>query len=230
MSTNPMRCTLFGGVVVPLAVLASPAVNAAEPTGARQDAAPIVIAQASNAASARSASSVATPEAFPAYQRGVRQAAAESNPSPAPVAGGHRRPPERLRLGDRLRVDLRCAEDLETAKLPPMMVLPLLDGALAHVGGHAAATIHMSARRDAVSLAIDLRFTGAAAWSDEPDVLNAIRERLAALYGGKATLTFFGQDAGTIEGRLELPLEFDVAPASLSTSAWSEASSLASPE
>jgi hypothetical protein len=79
MSPNPMRCTLFGGVAVALAVLASPAVNAAEPTDAMQDAAPVVVAQASNAASARAASGAVTADAFPAYQRGVRQAAAESN-------------------------------------------------------------------------------------------------------------------------------------------------------
>jgi len=79
MSPNPMRCNLFGGAVVALAVLASPAVNAAEPTEAKQDAVPIVVAQASPAASARTASNVAAPDAFPAYQRGVRQAAAESN-------------------------------------------------------------------------------------------------------------------------------------------------------
>ena len=79
MSPNPMRCTLFGGAVVALAVLASPAVNAAEATDAKQNVAPIVVAQASKGAPAGVASNVAMPDAFPAYQRGVRQAAAESN-------------------------------------------------------------------------------------------------------------------------------------------------------
>ncbi len=77
MSPNPMRCTLFGGVVVALAVVASPAVRAAESTDARQDAAPIVIAQVSEPASVSTRGAV--PDALPAYQRGVRQAAAESN-------------------------------------------------------------------------------------------------------------------------------------------------------
>ena len=77
MSPNTMRCNLFGGLVVALAVLASPAVNAAEPTDAKQDAAPIVVAQASQPASV--STRMAKPDAFPAYQRGVRQAAAESN-------------------------------------------------------------------------------------------------------------------------------------------------------
>ena len=77
MSPNPMRCTLFGGVVVALAVVASPAARAADSTDAGQQAAPIVVAQASTAASV--SAGVATPDAFPAYQRGVRQAAAESN-------------------------------------------------------------------------------------------------------------------------------------------------------
>jgi histidine kinase len=120
----------------------------------------------------------------------------------------------RLRLGERLRVDVRCPRELEAATLPPMMLLPLLDGALAHVGEHATATIQMTARRDGGSLAIDVRFTGAAALGGEPGVLNAIRERLAALYGDKATLTLFAQDAGTTEARLDLPFESAVAPVS----------------
>ncbi|HEX6138193.1 MAG TPA: hypothetical protein VF059_11060 [Casimicrobiaceae bacterium] len=77
MSSKPIRCTLVGGAVVALAVVASPAAFAAEPDrAAAADQTPVVVAQA--AAPATGAPAAAVPaEAFPSYQRGVRQAAAE---------------------------------------------------------------------------------------------------------------------------------------------------------
>jgi hypothetical protein len=78
MSPNPMRSTLFAGVVVALAVVASPAVHAAESTAKAPEAAPIVVAQAASPTAAP-ARQVAMPDAFPPEQRGVRKAAAESN-------------------------------------------------------------------------------------------------------------------------------------------------------
>ena len=77
MSPNPMRCTFAAGAAVALAMLVSPAVRAdtADTTAASEK--PIVVAQAPTPAS----TAVATghSDAFPAYQRGVRQAAAEGN-------------------------------------------------------------------------------------------------------------------------------------------------------
>jgi hypothetical protein len=78
MSPNPIRCTLFAGVAVALAVVTSPAVNAAESTAKAPDAAPIVIAQAASPAAAPGRQAVMS-DAFPPEQRGVRKAAAESN-------------------------------------------------------------------------------------------------------------------------------------------------------
>ena len=75
MSPNPMRCTLFGSAVVALALFTSSSIVSAEDTNAGKDAAPVVVAQAS-----APAAMPAPDEAFdryPAYQRGVRRAAAE---------------------------------------------------------------------------------------------------------------------------------------------------------
>ena len=76
MSSNPMRCTLVGGAVVALAVLISPVTLAAEPTDGVRDVAPVVIAQAAVSSSDARPAGVMFDE-YPAYQRGVRKAAAE---------------------------------------------------------------------------------------------------------------------------------------------------------
>ena len=77
MSPKPIRCTLVGGAVVALALVAPSAAFAAEPDRvAAPDTAPVVVAQApAPIAGARGAALPA--DAFPSYQRGVRQAAAE---------------------------------------------------------------------------------------------------------------------------------------------------------
>lgn len=74
MSPNPMRCTLVGGAVVALALITLPSAMAAEAANA-PDAAPIVVAQASAPATSPNANTAF--DGFPAYQRGVRKAAAE---------------------------------------------------------------------------------------------------------------------------------------------------------
>jgi hypothetical protein len=76
MSSNPMRCTLVGGAVVALVVLISPVTLAAEPTEAVPDVAPVVVAQAAAPATDSRAAGMTLDE-YPAYQRGVRKAAAE---------------------------------------------------------------------------------------------------------------------------------------------------------
>ena len=78
MSSNPMRCTLVGGAGVALAVLISPVTLAAEPTDAVPDVAPVVVAQAA-APSTDARPAGMTLDEYPAYQRGVRKAAAEGN-------------------------------------------------------------------------------------------------------------------------------------------------------
>jgi hypothetical protein len=77
MSPNPMRCTLVGGAVVALAILASATASAAQPTGATApNAAPVVVAQGAAPATTALRSGAAI-DGYPAYQRGVRKAAAE---------------------------------------------------------------------------------------------------------------------------------------------------------
>ena len=118
----------------------------------------------------------------------------------------------RLRLGDRLHVEVRCPDELEAARLPPMMLLPLLERALAQCREQARARIDLAVGRHDAQIAVRVRVT-AAALRDDDEVIGAIRERLAALYGRSAMLALGAQDAGTTEARLELPFDSAVAPA-----------------
>jgi hypothetical protein len=76
MSQSPMRCTLAGGALLALGLAISPLTFAASPAAVPANAAPIVVAQAPAAPVTR-APIVVPVQAYPAYQRGVRQAAAE---------------------------------------------------------------------------------------------------------------------------------------------------------
>lgn len=113
----------------------------------------------------------------------------------------------RLRLGDRLHVEMHCPDELEAARMPPMMLLPLLDKALAGGSEQAPATISVAAGRDHTQLAISVRFNGTGQLRHD-DAVGAMRERLAALYGDRATLTLSLRGADTTEARLDIPVEF----------------------
>lgn len=76
MNRNEARSTMIAGAAVALVLLASSAVLAAESTSARDDA-PVVVAQA--AAVQNRGPAGASIDAYPAYQRGVREAARESD-------------------------------------------------------------------------------------------------------------------------------------------------------
>ena len=77
MSRNPFRISLFGGALAALAIVA-PAAAAAGSNDASSQPAPVVVAQA-DAPAVIQGSPVVVASRFPAEQRGVRQAAAESN-------------------------------------------------------------------------------------------------------------------------------------------------------
>jgi hypothetical protein len=78
MSPNSIRCTLVGGAAVTLAILMSAAASAAEAVDAAPPPTPVILAQGA-APTAPSANAVAAEQVFPAYQRGVREAAKQGN-------------------------------------------------------------------------------------------------------------------------------------------------------
>ena len=74
MTRNPIRCTLVGGAIVALAVAVPTVVAAAAlQRSAAPDSAPVIVAQASTSVAGDAPAALP----YPAYQRGVRRAAAE---------------------------------------------------------------------------------------------------------------------------------------------------------
>ena len=78
MSKNSIRCPWAGCALIALATLISPGARADVAAGESKEPSAAVIAQASTPA-VPSPQTGAPADAFPVYQRGVRQAAAESN-------------------------------------------------------------------------------------------------------------------------------------------------------
>ena len=122
-----------------------------------------------------------------------------------------------VRMGPRLQVRLDLPEDLARLPVPPLLLQPLVENSIKHglepqvEGGR----IDITARRVGQQLVLAVRDTGAgpgaaATCTDTSGGfgLVQVRERLATVYGGRASLTL--QAAGDAEGgtlaTLHLPL------------------------
>jgi hypothetical protein len=116
----------------------------------------------------------------------------------------------RIRSGEQLTFSIEVAPGVEDIRMPPMMLLPLLDRSIEHVLAPPRATGII-----AIRVAIDgglLRLTVADRRADlapdaRDDALASLRERLTALYGTKASLELRHTDAGDSAAILEIPLE-----------------------
>jgi hypothetical protein len=116
----------------------------------------------------------------------------------------------RLRLGDRLSVSIDMPAATREVRMPPMMLLPLVDHAvvrgLEHRSG--AGTIAIVAAVDTGRLRLRILDTGSAIVPDVDDAgIDTIKERLDALYRGDATLELRHADTLASEAILDLPLE-----------------------
>jgi two-component sensor histidine kinase len=120
---------------------------------------------------------------------------------------------ERLRLGDRLRLSLEASAATLACMVPSFALQTLVENAIRHAvapragGGQVAVSAHQVAGR----LRIQVEDEGAGAAGAEPSIeshgvgLRLLRERLAALYQGAASLTLKATDAGGVRAVLELP-------------------------
>ncbi|MFZ2651632.1 MAG: histidine kinase [Burkholderiaceae bacterium] len=129
-----------------------------------------------------------------------------------------------VRMGERLRTDLRLPAELRELPVPPLLLQPLVENAIKHglepsvEGGR----IDVSAQREGQQLCLTVRDTGvgliraAAASGDAAGAagktafgLSQVRERLHVLYGDRAMLTLeAATDAeGGVLARIKLPLD-----------------------
>ena len=116
----------------------------------------------------------------------------------------------RLPLGDRLRVSIDVPAGIRDARMPPMMLLPLVDHEVVRGLEHATAggTIGIAARVGGgrLTLTIDDRGAGLVPETDD-DGVAAIRQRLDALYRGDAKLDLRRSGPQTTAAVLDLPVE-----------------------
>jgi signal transduction histidine kinase len=125
---------------------------------------------------------------------------------------------ERARLGDRLRVRLEADDGALGVPVPPFALQPLVENAIVHAVAPRAAggAVEISARRSGGRLRLEIRDDGPGAAADEisesPRMgLRLLRERLAALYDGRASLSFDRPERGGLRVLLELPDDGDAA-------------------
>ena len=116
----------------------------------------------------------------------------------------------RLRLGERLAVNIETPAGGEDIRMPPMMLLPLIDHAIvrgfASQSAEGAIRIRSAVRAGRLHLTIADSGAGFVPGAGG-EGLEAIRERLAALYGDQGTLRFAAADSTSTEAVLDIPLE-----------------------
>ena len=115
-----------------------------------------------------------------------------------------------LRLGERLAFDIEPPGKAADARMPPMMLLPLVDHAIAHGLADPRSTgsirIRTGLTDDKVRLEIADSGVGFLPGSGD-DGIAGIRERLSALYGSEARLDLRRRDARATEAVLEIRYE-----------------------
>jgi two-component system, LytTR family, sensor kinase len=121
---------------------------------------------------------------------------------------------ESLRLEDRLHVELRPDPDAMDALVPPFVLQPLVENAIVHAvaprksGGRVAITARR--RGDRLVLEVQDDGPGLAAVSGAGLGLRLLRDRLALLYGGAASLSLEPGPVG-LSARIELPIGREIA-------------------
>jgi len=134
---------------------------------------------------------------------------------------GHYLDIEKIRLGERLLLDLRIGPDVLQAAVPALLLQPLLENAIRH-GIAPRATpgrVALRVERDGERLQLSLRNDGVPsvpeAVDDEPRSpaigLRNVRQRLAQLYGEAHRFEFALADDGGCEVVIALPYRAVVA-------------------
>ncbi|HEY7114922.1 MAG TPA: histidine kinase [Thermoanaerobaculia bacterium] len=125
---------------------------------------------------------------------------------------------ERVRLGDRLRVSLDADPSALDVSVPPFALQPLVENAIIHGiapragGGRVDVSVRRSGGRLELAVADDGPGGSEADIAASPRMgLRLLQERLAALYAGRARLSFESPEGGGFRARLELPDDVEAA-------------------
>ena len=98
----------------------------------------------------------------------------------------------RMHLGGRLAFDIDAPQAALVTPMPPMILLPMIERVLSHELTRPAlgCAILIAARSDADHLRVEISDGAGRLGNGSDDILHAIRDRLHALYGERATLVF----------------------------------------
>jgi hypothetical protein len=115
----------------------------------------------------------------------------------------------KLRLGNRLRFEIHAPEEASGARMPPMMLLPLIDQAIEHgLGSMEDGALRIAFEIAGATLRIVVEDSaGTLARDASSDSISGIRERLAALYADHAKLELPAGDALPARALIEIPFE-----------------------
>ena len=119
----------------------------------------------------------------------------------------------RVRMGERLAVELDLPDELRTLPVPPLLLQPLVENAILHglepqvAGGR----ITLRARREGAQLRLTVHDSGVGLDAARPSYgtgfgLAQVRERLATLHGAQASLTLEPAAGGGTLATLTLPI------------------------
>jgi sensor histidine kinase YesM len=118
-----------------------------------------------------------------------------------------------MRLPDRLQYGIAIDPSLHTLRLPPMTLLTLVENAVRHGidPSEAGGRIDVSAARDATKRCIKLWVRDTGRGIDETHApgtgLANLRERLVAMYGGRASLNLSSVEPHGTAAEVEVPDE-----------------------
>jgi signal transduction histidine kinase len=118
-----------------------------------------------------------------------------------------------MRMPDRLQYSLQIDPRLHALRVPPMTLLTLVENAVRHGidPSEAGGSIEVGARRDAASGRVHLWVADSGRGLDASQPpgtgLVNLRERLAATYGGRASLSLSGVEPHGLRAEVELPAD-----------------------
>jgi hypothetical protein len=121
------------------------------------------------------------------------------------------------RMGQRLRFDLQAAPEVMALRVPPLMLLTLVENAVQHgiepkpEGGHIAVRARLLEQSGPRRLLLSVEDSGVgfdqAASGGSGVGLSNLRERLQATFDGRADLTLHAVPDGGVIARISLPAE-----------------------
>jgi LytS/YehU family sensor histidine kinase len=121
----------------------------------------------------------------------------------------------RVRLGERLAFTIQTPSGSNDIRMPPMMLLPLIDHAIVRgfTPPNVEGAISIRSEVDSGRLRLTITDSGAGFVPETGgEGLTAIRERIAALYGDKGALQFRRSNPTSTEAVLDIPLEHRTLP------------------